>query len=94
MGRDGNPDNYHRIHLLSTISNLYAYHLNSQLQDWIEKESMLGNKQVHFSLNHFTLDHILIQQYLIGKHIYRNRSAKLFVIIPVALYIKMWLSFH
>ena len=77
-GKKDDPANYRPISLLSTISKLYARHLQWKLRDWMEQENIIAEEQAGFREGRSTIDQASILQHLIEKYA-SNGTASLYV---------------
>ena len=60
-GDENNPDTYRGISLLSILSKVFTYIINSRLTHWTESNSVLNDTQAGFRKGRSTIDLLCMQ---------------------------------
>ena len=73
-GSVDDPNNYRGISLTSTLSKVFLHVLNSRLQEWTEKNGLIGEEQAGFRRGYSTIDNIFVLHSIVERYLGRHKK--------------------
>ena len=87
MGDNEDPDNYIPISITSSLAKVFEQILREQMNEYLERNKLLGPMQIEFQAKYSTTDALLFATENIRKDLDANRStAAAFLDLPKAFY--------